>query len=45
MEYKINANSLEEERKQKIEKHIKADIGLLEVILGKHKIGNFGVRD
>ena len=40
MEFKMNEPSLEEDRKSKIEKHIKADIDLLGVILDKYKIAS-----
>ena len=33
MEYKLNENSIEEQRKEKIKKHYKADIDLLSVLL------------
>ena len=40
---KIHAEekSLEEDRKERIEKHWKADIGILEVMLEKHRIKTF----
>ena len=40
---KIHAEekSLEEDRKERIERHWKADIGILEVMLSKYKIRTF----
>lgn len=38
MEYKINQGSLDEERKEKIKKHYKADIDILSVLLDKYNI-------
>lgn len=38
MEYKLSSASIEEERKDKIEKHYKANIDILGVMLDKYSI-------
>lgn len=38
MEYKINPQSIEEERRHKIEQHYRADIDILDVLLTKNNI-------
>lgn len=38
MEYKLNAQSIEVERKEKIERHYKANVDLLSVMLDKYSI-------
>lgn len=38
MEYKLSSTSIEEERKEKIQKHYKANIDLLSVMLDKYGI-------
>lgn len=38
MEYKMNREDIDEERRRKIEEHQKADIDLLQVMLQKYDI-------